>query len=173
MARSPRGGPPWYDVKFRNSGKNRERMTRQAKSKNPNHHYPHYFSHWQNTGKWLRGSPNLDRQLRREANGIARDLRIEMLGSSRESDREASEGIIVRKQVPGGLYRDRIVYWVEHRAGKSGDFSFLEFRSKYSPERYSDWSNNRKKPPGQREVISPDRKGWIDTVLDRRSKFGM
>ena len=117
MARSPLGGPPYYDVSKK--GNMEARLNKQARTGSPS---PMYSSDWYAFRRTvLQNNPDIDRKLRTLAMRAKFKLKSKIPLGEREDDGRIRDAVTAEKIRKGGMYKDRDVYHVHAGGTTSAD----------------------------------------------------
>lgn len=126
MARSPYGGPPYYDVSKKANME--ARLKRQAKTGSPS---PMYSSDWYEFRRTvLQSNPYIDSKLRTIAMRAMFKLKQKIPLGEREDDGRIRSAVTFEKIRKGGMFKDRDVYHVHAGGATSAD------RSKWNAANY-------------------------------------
>lgn len=145
MARSPMGGPPYYDVSKK--GNMKARLKEQAKTGSPS---PMYSSNWQEFRRTvLQNNPDIDRELWTIAMRAKFALKRRIPLGEKEEDGRLRSAVTVQKIRKGGMYNDRDVYHVHAGGTTSADrskWNAANFRSTFPDAKA--WKARRLGEPG-------------------------
>lgn len=145
MARSPYGGPPYYDVSKK--GNMETRLNEQAKSGSPS---PMYSSNWQEFRRTvLQNNPYIDRHLWVIALRAKFKLKQRIPLGEREDDGRIRSAVTVQKIRKGGMFKDRDVYHVHAGGATSAErskWNAANYRSTFPDEKA--WKARRLGTPG-------------------------
>lgn len=145
MARSPKGGPPYYDVSKK--GNMEARLKEQAKTNSPS---PMYSSNWQEFRRTvLQNNPDIDRELWTIAMRAKFALKRRIPLGEKEEDGRLRSAVTVQKIRKGGMYKDRDVYHVHAGGTTSADrskWNAANFRSTFPDAKA--WKARRLGEPG-------------------------
>ena len=145
MARSPNGGPPFYDVSKK--GNMKDRLNEQAKTGSPS---PMYSSNWQEFRRTvLQNNSYIDRELWTIAMRAKFALKRRIPLGENEKDGRLRSAVTVQKIRKGGMYKDRDVYHIHAGGTTSADrskWNAANFRSTFPDAKA--WKARRLGEPG-------------------------
>lgn len=152
---------PWYDTTKKHNSRNKARLQKAHQDNTPFV----YFSDYKATGKWMKGSRTLRKQLSSETRKILRRLRAE-IPRGEGTGGHVEDALRTRFLKHGGIYGDRMAFHIYVMRKKKGDladqFYHAERRSQFSKEA---WAKRREGD------VFPNRAGWVDDAL-RKSSIG-
>lgn len=145
MARSPRGGPPRYDVSKK--GNMNARLNEQAKTGSPS---PMYSSDWYEFRRTvIQNNPYIDNKLRTIAMRAMFKLKQKIPLGENEKDGRIRSAVTFEKVRKGGMFKDRDVYHV-HAGGTDSasraKWNAANFRSTFPDAKA--WKARRLGEPG-------------------------
>lgn len=151
---------PWYDVTKKHTSRNTTRLRKAHQDNTPFV----YFSDYRETGKWMKESRRLRKQLHSETMKIYRALRAE-IPRGEGTGGHVENALRIRFLKHGGMFRDRMAFHIYTMASGSnslGDqFVHAERRSRFSKDAWA------KRKSG---AVVSDRTGWVDSALGRVGK---